>query len=81
MIIEIKIPVIDKNAEEYHVFRWLKENGSRIKKNEYLVEIESDTDTYLIPADEDGILEIVAQEGSYLKADDVLYNIKISDQQ
>jgi 2-oxoglutarate dehydrogenase E2 component (dihydrolipoamide succinyltransferase) len=79
MIIEIKIPVIDKDAEEYRVAYWLKENGSEIKKNEDLVEIESDIDTYIIPADEDGILEIVAEEGTYLKPEDVLYNIRIAD--
>ena len=79
MIIEIKIPVIDKDAEEYRVVYWLKENGSQIKKNEDLVEIESDIDTYMIPADEDGILEIIAEEGAYLKPDDILYNIKINE--
>ena len=78
MIIEIKIPVIDEHADEYHVFRWLKENGSTIKKDEYLVEIESDQDSYLIPAEDDGILEIVAEEGSYIKTDDVLYNIVVT---
>jgi 2-oxoglutarate dehydrogenase E2 component (dihydrolipoamide succinyltransferase) len=77
MIIEVKIPVIDKDAEEYKVAFWLKKNGSLIKKNEDLVEIESDLDTYIIPADEDGILEIVAEEGTYIKTDEVLYNIKI----
>jgi 2-oxoglutarate dehydrogenase E2 component (dihydrolipoamide succinyltransferase) len=76
MIIEIKIPEIDKEAEGYTVVHWFKENGSFIKKNEELVEIESDIDTYLIPADEDGILEIVAEEGSFVKPNDVLYNIK-----
>ncbi len=79
MIIEIKIPVIDKDAEEYRVAFWLKENGSVIKKNEDLVEIESDLDVYIIPADEDGVLEIVAEEGSFIKPDDVIYNIIIDD--
>ena len=79
MIIEIKIPIIDKDVEEYHVLRWLKENGSIVKKDEYLVEIETDEDTYLIPCDEEGILEIVAKEGSFVKHDDVLYNIKTNE--
>lgn len=76
MIIEIKIPVIDKDAEEYHVSFWLKENGSIVTKNEDLVEIETDLYAYIIPADEDGILEIVAEEGAFLKPDDVLYRIR-----
>ena len=80
MIIEIKIPVIEEGVEEYLVTYWIKENGSEIKKNEDLVEIETDMDTYIIPADEDGILEIVAHEGSILKPDDVLYNIRTKDQ-
>lgn len=79
MIIEIKIPIIDKDVEEYRVGFWLKDNGSVIKKNEDLVEIETDIETYMIPADEDGILEIVAKEGSFIKPDDVLYNIKTVD--
>jgi 2-oxoglutarate dehydrogenase E2 component (dihydrolipoamide succinyltransferase) len=79
MMIEIKIPVIEEGVEEYLVAYWIKENGSEIKKNEDLVEIETDMDTYIIPADEDGILEIVAKEGSILKPDDVLYNIRTKD--
>lgn len=75
MKIEIKIPVIDEDVDGYRVAYWLKENGSKIKKNEDLVEIETDLDTYMIPADEDGILEIVAEEGALIKVNDVLYNI------
>lgn len=78
MIIEIKIPVIDKNVDQYYVLRWLKENGNMVKKDEYLAEIETDEDTYLIPCDEEGILEIVAEEGSFVKHNDVLCNIKIN---
>lgn len=77
MILEIKIPVIEEGVDEYLVSYWLKKDGSEVKKNEDLVEIETDMDTYIIPADEDGILEIVAHEGTYLKPDDVLYNIKL----
>ncbi len=79
MIIEIKIPEIDKDAEEYRVSFWLKENGSTVTKNEDLVEIETDIDAYIIPADEDGILEIVAEEGSFIKPDDVLYRIRTKE--
>ncbi len=79
MLIEIKIPVIDEEVDGYRVAYWLKENGSVIKKNEDLVEIETDMDTYMIPADEDGILEIVAEEGAYIKVNDVLYNIRIEE--
>ncbi len=76
MILEIKIPIIEEGVEEYLVSYWLKKDGSGIKKNEDLVEIETDMDTYTIPADEDGILQIVAQEGAILKVDEVLYNIR-----
>ncbi len=79
MIIEVKIPEIDKDAEEYRVSFWLKENGSTVTKNEDLVEIETDIDAYIIPADEDGILEIVAEEGSFIKPDDVLYRISTKE--
>jgi 2-oxoglutarate dehydrogenase E2 component (dihydrolipoamide succinyltransferase) len=79
MILEIKIPVIDKEVDGYLVAFWYKKNGDVIKKDEDLVEIETDVDTYTIPADEDGILEIVAEQGSLVKANDVLYNIKIED--
>jgi len=79
MKIEIKIPVIDEEADGYRVAYWLKDNGSKIKKNEDLVEIETDLDTYMIPADEDGILEIVAEEGALIKVNDVLYNIILEE--
>lgn len=76
MILEIKLPVIEEGVEEYLVSYWFKTNGSEVKRNEELVEIETDMDTYIIPAEEDGVLEIVAQEGTYLKPNDVLYNIR-----
>jgi len=79
MIVEVKIPEIDKDAEEYYVFQWMKENGSRIQKNDELVEIESDEYVYTITADEDGILEIVAQEGTFIKHHEVLYHIITND--
>jgi pyruvate/2-oxoglutarate dehydrogenase complex dihydrolipoamide acyltransferase (E2) component len=79
MILEIKIPVIDKDVEEYRVVFWYKDSGEMIKKDEDLVEIETDMEAYTIPADENGILEIVAAEGSFVKANDILYNIKIED--
>lgn len=77
MIVEIKLPVIDKDALEYRVSHWFKNDGDRINRNEDLVEIETDLDSYVIPADENGVLQIVANEGDYLKPDDVIYNIII----
>ena len=79
MILEIKIPVIDKEVDEYHIVFWYKETGDVVKKDEILVEIATDQDAYTIPAEENGVLEIIAEEGSYVKANDVLYNIKLED--
>jgi len=79
MILEIKIPVIEEGVEEYLVSYWLKKSGDVVKKNDDLVEIETDMDTYIIPAEADGVLEIVAEEGAYLKPEDVLYTLKTND--
>ena len=79
MVLEIKIPVIEEGVDEYLISYWLKENGSHVRKNEDLLEVETDMDTYVIPADEDGVLEIVAQEGTYVKPDAVLYIIRTKE--
>lgn len=76
MVLEVKIPVIEEGVDEYFISHWFKENGSMVKKNEELLEVETDMDAYVIPADEDGVLEIVAQEGTYVKPDAVLYMIR-----
>jgi len=79
MVLEIKIPVIEEGVEEYVVSYWFKKSGDVVKRNEDLVEIDTDMDTYTIPAEADGVLEIVAEEGTYLKPDDILYTIKTND--
>lgn len=77
MAVEMRIPnVPQEENEELVVARWLVENGATVEKNQKIAEIENLVDVYTVPAEENGMLIIVAHEGAVVKEDDVLCYIK-----
>lgn len=60
------MPRLSDSMEEGTILKWLKSDGDDVAKGEELVEIETDKANMTYEADEDGTLEIVAQEGDTL---------------
>ena len=55
-------------SDEVRILRWIKEPGTKVKKGEALLEVETDKVNVEIEAPEDGRLsEINAREGDFVK--------------
>jgi pyruvate dehydrogenase E2 component (dihydrolipoamide acetyltransferase) len=63
---EIVMPRLSDTMEEGTVLRWLKRDGEQVRRGEELVEIETDKAAMVYESDQDGALQIVAQEGDTL---------------
>jgi pyruvate dehydrogenase E2 component (dihydrolipoamide acetyltransferase) len=63
---ELVMPRLSDTMEEGTILRWLKSDGEQIARGEELVEIETDKATMTYESDQEGVLEILAPEGSTL---------------
>src|SRR5687767_13546788 len=63
---DVAMPRLSDSMEEGTILKWLKSDGDEVKRGEELVEIETDKANMTYEADQDGPLEIVAQEGDTL---------------
>lgn len=65
MSIEIKVPVLPESVADATVAKWHKKPGDAVKRDETLVDIETDKVVLEVPAPEDGILsDIICAEGA-----------------
>ncbi|TFW11949.1 2-oxoglutarate dehydrogenase complex dihydrolipoyllysine-residue succinyltransferase [Brevundimonas intermedia] len=62
--IDIMVPVMGESVAEGSMGKWLKKNGDTVKKDELLVEIETDKVAVEVSAPADGVLTIAADEGA-----------------
>ncbi|MFI4954475.1 MAG: 2-oxoglutarate dehydrogenase complex dihydrolipoyllysine-residue succinyltransferase [Gammaproteobacteria bacterium] len=70
---EIKVPVLPESVADATIAKWYKKPGDAIKRNENLVDIETDKVMLEVPAPEDGVLqEIVQAEGATVTAQQVI---------
>lgn len=70
---DITVPILGESVTEATVGQWLKAEGDTVKKDEVLVELETDKVSVEVSALEDGTLsKIVAQEGDTVEIGAVL---------
>jgi len=73
MTIEIKVPTLPESVADATIVTWHKKPGDSVKRDENLVDLETDKVVLEVPAPADGVLEKVLKEvGSVVKADEVL---------
>ena len=61
---EIRVPTLGESVSEATIGRWFKKPGDAVKKDEILVELETDKVSLEVAAPSDGVLsEILADEG------------------
>lgn len=73
MTIEIKVPSLPESVTDATVVTWHKKAGDSVKRDENLVDLETDKVVLEVPAPADGILkEIIKDVGSVVKGDDLL---------
>lgn len=72
-MIDILTPALGESVSEATIAKWNKKAGEAVKKNELLVELETDKVTLEVSAEADGVLsEILKPEGETVGVGDVL---------
>jgi 2-oxoglutarate dehydrogenase E2 component (dihydrolipoamide succinyltransferase) len=65
MTIEIKVPAMGESVTEATISKWIKKEGDVVKRDEPLLELETDKVTVEVPSPADGAIEsISAQAGA-----------------
>lgn len=72
-MINILTPALGESVSEATIAKWTKKPGEAVKKNELLVELETDKVTLEVSAEADGVLaEILKPEGETVGVGDIL---------
>ncbi|MCL5686794.1 2-oxoglutarate dehydrogenase complex dihydrolipoyllysine-residue succinyltransferase [Neisseria meningitidis] len=76
MIIDVKVPMLSESVSEGTLLEWKKKIGEAVARDEILIDIETDKVVLEVPSPQAGVLvEIVAQDGETVVADQVLARI------
>jgi 2-oxoglutarate dehydrogenase E2 component (dihydrolipoamide succinyltransferase) len=60
MTIEIKVPAMGESVTEATISKWFKKEGDAVKRDEPLLELETDKVTVEVPSPADGAIESIA---------------------
>src|SRR5579862_5430684 len=73
MLIEVKVPVLPESITEATLVNWHKKAGDAVKRDENLIDIETDKVVLELPAADSGVLiEIRKPDGSTVAAQEVI---------
>jgi 2-oxoglutarate dehydrogenase E2 component (dihydrolipoamide succinyltransferase) len=73
MTIEVKVPLLPESISDATVSTWHKKEGDAVKRDENIVDLETDKVMLEVPAPADGVLKkINKQTGSTVQANEVL---------
>ncbi|MFG1485461.1 2-oxoglutarate dehydrogenase complex dihydrolipoyllysine-residue succinyltransferase [Halobacteriovorax sp. RZ-2] len=77
-IVKITIPPIGESITEVALGEWLVADGDYVSEGDELVEVESDKATLPLPAEESGVIRIIAEEGAELEIGAVVAELDTS---
>lgn len=73
MTIEVKVPVLPESVEDATIATWHKQPGDAVRRDENLVDLETDKVVLEVPSPVDGrIMEIRASQGDTVHSEDVI---------
>src|SRR3954452_8407164 len=73
MRIEVKVPQLPESVAEATLVNWHKKAGEAVKRDENLIDIETDKVVLELPAPGDGVIvEITRPDGSPVTSNDVI---------
>ncbi|MGH8619870.1 MAG: biotin/lipoyl-containing protein, partial [Burkholderiales bacterium] len=76
MLVEVKVPQLSESVAEATLVTWHKKVGEFVKRDENLVDIETDKVVLETPAPESGVIvKIVKGDGSTVGATEVIAQI------
>lgn len=77
MSIDVKVPVLPESVSDATVATWHKKPGDTVRRDENLVDLETDKVVLEVPSPVDGVLEsIKADPGDVVEANDVIAVVK-----
>ena len=80
--IEIQVPSLGESITEATVAKWFFKKGNKVKKDDILLELETDKVSQEIYAADSGtLLEVFFQEGDDVNIGDTLCSIQLLDQE
>ena len=68
MSIELKVPVFPESVADGTILTWNRKPGDVVKRDESLVEIETDKVVFEVPAPKDGVLEEILEDAGTVVA-------------
>ncbi|MDN3668766.1 2-oxoglutarate dehydrogenase complex dihydrolipoyllysine-residue succinyltransferase [Echinicola jeungdonensis] len=74
---EMVVPTVGESITEVNLASWLKEDGDFVEMDEIIAEVDSDKATFELPAEAQGILRHVAQEGDTLEIGGLICKIEV----
>lgn len=76
MLVEVKIPTLSESVAEATLMSWHKKQGEAVKRDENMIDIETDKVVLELPAPESGVLtKIIKGDGSTVVAGEVIAHI------
>jgi len=79
MLIEVKVPVLPESVADGTLSKWHKRSGAAVRRDENLVDLETDKVVLEIPAPQDGVLtDIKHPNGTTVKSGEVVAVIDTS---
>jgi len=73
MLVEVKVPQLSESVSEATLLAWHKQEGQAVKRDENLIDIETDKVVLETPAPADGVLtRIVKQNGATVTSGEVI---------
>ena len=78
-VLEMHVPTVGESINEVTISNWMKKDGDVVVLDEVIAEIESDKATFELTAEANGILRVVAQEGSTLEIGALICKIEVTE--
>lgn len=76
MLLEVKVPQLSESVSEATLLSWHKQVGETVKRDENLIDVETDKVVLELPAPADGVLtKILKEEGGSVVAGEVIAQI------
>ena len=75
MILEMKVPSPGESISEVEIATWLVSSGDYVEKDQAIAEIDSDKATLELPAEESGVIELLAEDGDTVEVGQVVCKI------
>lgn len=74
----MKVPSPGESISEVEIATWLVSDGDYVEKDQEIAEVDSDKATLALPAEESGIITLIAKEGEVVKVGQVVCLIDTS---